>query len=58
VAFLFAAIHGANPSGQLYALLKIFPQDFLFAAIHGANPSGQRSALLKIFPEDFLLAVY
>jgi len=28
--FLFAAIHGAHPSGQCFALLKIVPDDFFF----------------------------
>ncbi|WP_188713512.1 hypothetical protein [Rheinheimera tangshanensis] len=50
--FLFAAIHGAHPSGQCFALLKIVPDDFLFAAIHGAYPLGQLK-LLKIVPDDF-----
>jgi hypothetical protein len=52
LSFLFAAIHGTPPPGQL-KLLKIVPDDFLFAAILGAPPLGQRFALLKIVPDDF-----
>jgi hypothetical protein len=44
--FLFAAIHGAYPSGQL-KLLKIAPDDFLFAAIHGAHPKGPTLRIVK-----------
>ncbi len=50
-----AAIPGAHPLGQCFALLKIDPDYFLFAAILGAHPLGQCFALLKIDPDNFLV---
>jgi hypothetical protein len=60
--FLFAAIHGAYPSGhrRCAPMLKIAPGNFLFAAIHSAHPSDHRrcAPMLKIAPGNFLFHRY
>ncbi|WP_127023362.1 hypothetical protein [Rheinheimera mangrovi] len=52
---VFAAIHGAHPAGQRFALFNNIPDVVVFAAIHGAHPEGQRFALFNNIPDVFCI---